>query len=95
MSVVVLVAALHVTDGLFTAAEEQPGLDPVANAVAAIGLVQFIVFICLDIRARVCRWRRIRWLEENRCITCGYDLTGNGTGRCSECGTEIIGAQVR
>lgn len=23
------------------------------------------------------------------CLTCGYDLTGNVTGRCSECGTQI------
>ncbi|MCP4594424.1 MAG: hypothetical protein GY842_27145 [bacterium] len=23
------------------------------------------------------------------CSTCGYDLTGNESGRCSECGTEI------
>jgi len=23
------------------------------------------------------------------CLRCGYDLTGNVTGRCSECGTEI------
>lgn len=27
-------------------------------------------------------WRRFR----GRCAFCGYDLTGNRTGRCSECG---------
>lgn len=25
----------------------------------------------------------------SRCSTCGYDLTGNVSGRCPECGTEI------
>ena len=25
----------------------------------------------------------------NRCSTCGYDLTGNTSGRCPECGTHI------
>jgi len=38
------------------------------------------------------RWRRRRVnrrREEGLCISCGYDLTGNVTGRCPECGTEI------
>jgi len=30
-------------------------------------------------------WRRIR----GRCISCGYDLTGNRSGRCSECGEHV------
>ncbi len=27
--------------------------------------------------------------RHNLCLTCGYDLTGNVSGRCSECGTAI------
>ena len=39
-------------------------------------------------------WRRIRdrnvrerRRREHRCLGCGYDLTGNESGRCPECGT--------
>lgn len=40
-------------------------------------------------------WRIYRGIGENtrpltrRCSACGYDLTGNTTGRCPECGTHI------
>ncbi|MCG3137381.1 MAG: hypothetical protein HJJLKODD_01225 [Phycisphaerae bacterium] len=27
------------------------------------------------------------WGEPTQCLTCGYDLTGNASGRCPECGT--------
>ncbi|MBI3834747.1 MAG: hypothetical protein HY287_10500 [Planctomycetes bacterium] len=30
-------------------------------------------------------WRRVR----GRCMNCGYDLTGNRSGRCSECGEHV------
>lgn len=42
-----------------------------------------IVFI----RGPFRRWRRGR---KGLCIQCGYNLKGNTTGVCSECGTEII-----
>jgi len=33
------------------------------------------------------RWARMRWrLMPGRCRGCGYDLTGNQTGECPECG---------
>lgn len=32
---------------------------------------------------------RRRRREQGLCVDCGYDLTGNVTGRCSECGTRI------
>lgn len=32
------------------------------------------------------RWRRRR---QGLCLKCGYDLTGNITGRCSECGETL------
>ena len=34
-------------------------------------------------------WRRLRRPLPGHCRNCGYDLTGNVTGKCSECGTEI------
>ena len=33
--------------------------------------------------------RRYRRKQEGRCTSCGYDLTGNTTGHCPECGTKI------
>ncbi len=33
--------------------------------------------------------RRARRLGENHCARCGYDLTGNVSGRCPECGQTI------
>lgn len=32
------------------------------------------------------RWRRRRW---GMCLRCGYDLTGNESGVCPECGGDI------
>ena len=38
------------------------------------------------IRGPLRRWRR---RKRGWCLKCGYDLTGNETGVCSECGTKI------
>jgi hypothetical protein len=32
------------------------------------------------------RWRRRR---KNQCVHCGYDLNGNVSGVCPECGTKV------
>ena len=32
--------------------------------------------------------KRARWKRAGRCAHCGYDLTGNVSGKCPECGTE-------
>ena len=34
-------------------------------------------------------WRRDRRKPEGCCQECGYDLTGNESGTCPECGTEV------
>jgi len=36
---------------------------------------------------RACR--TVRWLRAGRCLCCGYDLTGNTSGICPECGTPM------
>jgi len=33
--------------------------------------------------------RRRRWAATGRCTCCGYDLTGNVTGMCPECGRSL------
>ncbi len=32
------------------------------------------------------KWSKRRNLPDNACPSCGYDLTGNETGQCPECG---------
>ena len=39
-------------------------------------------------------WRGKRCGQERRCRHCGYDLTGNVAGRCSECGREFTDETV-
>ena len=34
-------------------------------------------------------WRKRRNLPDSPCSNCGYDLTGNETGQCPECGVAI------
>ena len=34
-------------------------------------------------------WRDRRINPKGHCQKCGYDLTGNVSGRCPECGTEL------
>lgn len=41
---------------------------------------------------RHARTRQVRW-RTGLCVKCGYDLTGNATGKCSECGATVDGEQ--
>ena len=50
-----------------------------------ISLSSLVVFIF----AMWARRRRQRRKAANRCVDCGYDLTGNVSGRCPECGQVI------
>ena len=48
-------------------------------------IVWFVKSILADLKAR----RRERRQETGHCVNCDYDLTGNSSGRCPECGREI------
>lgn len=39
------------------------------------------------------RWVRHKRTASNQCIDCGYDLTGNTSGVCPECGTPVTGKE--
>lgn len=43
----------------------------------------------------VVAYRRNRRGQENRCRRCDYDLTGNVSGRCPECGTPISNPPIQ
>ena len=62
----------------------------VSEIAAPIGLLA-IAFIAYPLfafaRGPLRRYRRRR---RNQCIKCGYDLTGNVSGVCPECGTRVL-----
>jgi len=48
-----------------------------------------VIFAVLPARwllRRSRQWRRERRASRGQCVLCGYDLTGNESGRCPECG---------
>ncbi len=71
----------------------------VGIALVPIALIAWLLGIVLAIRFAIPFLARHYWrclLRERLrahgiaiCITCGYDLTGNVSGRCPECGTEV------
>lgn len=73
---------------------EHTGLYFKAHTAAFFYYIPLIVSLLCSIyptlvfyRGPLRRWRRRR---KGLCLKCGYNLTGNTTGICSECGTEII-----
>ena len=64
-----------------------------AGAVVLIVVALVIWRVYFPRRCPWCRqWQSAqavkRW-KRGRCVTCGYDLTGNVSGVCPECGTAI------
>jgi len=55
-----------------------------ARTIALIPIALLIAFPChCLIQGPITRYRRCK---NHRCIECGYDLTGNTSGTCPECG---------
>lgn len=54
-------------------------------------LLFFWFFISFLVTRVIYRWARWKTCYDDvpRCVQCYYELTGNTTGRCPECGTEI------
>lgn len=48
-------------------------------------VVLFVPYLVARYVHHKVRWRRLE--DANLCVACGYDLTGNVSGRCPECGT--------
>jgi predicted RNA-binding Zn-ribbon protein involved in translation (DUF1610 family) len=73
------------------------GLSGTAGTARAWGITIPYWLLCAGTSLFLIRFliRRRRSDAESRsklCATCGYDLTGNVSGRCPECGTLIDGA---
>jgi hypothetical protein len=62
-------------------------VDPYGNVYWAMPLYVPFVLVGLPTCILFYRDRRsVRWAGTGRCVECGYDLAGNTTGACPECG---------
>lgn len=68
------------------------------NILISIGLIGCLftlvlfLYVCLWLCWRTysyARWVRISY-DGSWCLTCGYNLTGNVSGLCPECGEKIV-----
>ena len=62
------------------------GPPVVGPVIYSLRLPLWIPFLAIGIPSFIL-WRRNRKIQPGHCRTCGYDLTGNVSGKCSECGT--------
>jgi len=70
--------------GLWT----REGMDVrIAHWAALVGVPLWVPLIAASIAALA--FARSRKTDHGCCSCCGYDLTGNVSGRCPECGTPI------
>lgn len=68
------------------------------EGVIRAGIILFLLFgvaILVGVLMLVLGLRGRRSGHEPRCRKCGYDLTGNRSGKCPECGTLLRGRAVR
>lgn len=75
------------TDGNLRRAYEMRGAETEVG-ILTVGSVLFLAALCwllVNVRAV------LRRLPKGFCPDCGYDLTGNTSGRCPECGRELRG----
>ena len=52
-------------------------------------LYLFVVVFSIAPTIWLFKWRKRRKLGPNACLACGYDLTGNESGVCPECGVGV------
>ncbi len=81
------ISKLYVSDGIvslwwFDWARHPSGKQSRVNVPLSF------VFTALAIPTAIL-WRRDRRFRQGHCQQCGYNLTGNESGKCPECGTEV------
>ena len=91
-ALVPLIAAflLHAQSGLV------PPLMPVLEFVVANPLLRWLglLFVAATMVVYFVSFRRWRADPTPRCTECGYNLTGNVSGRCPECGSPCAKATI-
>lgn len=66
------------------------GLGIVLMFVAMVGVLGSLILLAGLYVVEI--WRALHqwwWARAGQCVCCGYDLTGNGSGVCPECGAPI------
>lgn len=66
-----------------------PQLDaylPLAALVAGFGILALSIWHWME---GTDRYHGCKAVDSGKCAGCGYDLTGNVSGRCPECGTPV------
>jgi hypothetical protein len=61
----------------------------IIGSSAFTGFIPLWCLFSLAVIPTVILWRHNRVFPPNLCQVCGYNLTGNESGVCPECGTEI------
>jgi hypothetical protein len=101
MSVFAAIAGLLVWPFMYVVLRNRP-LTHCLPVVIAVTLAWIVIvtplhsgggflgsFLALGTALLACRWIFPQWRPPGHCQRCGYDLTGNVSGRCPECGTPI------
>ncbi|GJM25902.1 MAG: hypothetical protein DHS20C16_23170 [Phycisphaerae bacterium] len=52
-------------------------------------LYSLLLFVSVPIGLTAYWFWRMDHLPEGQCLNCGYNLTGNASGTCPECGTPV------
>ncbi len=79
--------ALH-TNGLLPSDREWRRTLHRVNCFFASSVLALFVLFCTGLR-HVLRLRNRAASRQGLCVRCGYDLTGNTSSRCPECGTAV------
>ena len=61
-----------------------------SNGSRTITIALYIPFLAIGIPTAVFFIRNRRRFPPGHCAECGYNLTGNVSGMCPECGTEVV-----
>jgi len=79
--------AAVVTEGLRVADIPVAHVADAIVLIIIVGLPLLIAYLAARMTYDAMRWETIDDPEGRFCAACGYDLTGNVSGRCPECGT--------
>ncbi len=92
-AVTVRALLIAVADGLHAAGIQIAAPADTILIGMMIGLPLLTAYLAARVTYKLMRWETIDDPEGRFCEHCGYDLTGNGSGRCPECGTAVQGGQ--
>ncbi len=66
----------------------------IGQCMVFVPLMAAVCTICVVLAKGAGRRRTVRWADPPKCHRCGYNLTGNESGRCPECGKACYGLLV-